>query len=102
MEDKELLDAIGEVVVTSAVLEYSVAVLVAMTEGHRDEDCEDHALAMVKNAGRAMTELRKRACAQLHGQGMPLQQIARRLTIARKFSTDETGRTLTLAWNAER
>ena len=102
MEDKELLAAIGRVVVTSAVLEYSVAVLVAMTDGHRDQDCEDHALAMVRSTGRAMVELRKRACAQLRGQGMPLPQIARRLTIARKVSIDETGRVLTVAEKAEK
>ena len=102
MEDHELMAAIGRVVVTSAVLEYSVAVLVAMTEGHRDQDCEDHALATVRNPGGAMGELRMRACAQLRAQGMPLQQIARRLTIAQKFSIGEKGRMLAIAENAEK
>src|SRR5260370_6015291 len=97
MEDKELMAAIGQVVVTSPVLEYSVAVLVAMTDGHRDEDCEDHAHAMVRNTGRAMGELRKRACVQQRGQGMPLRQIARRLTIATALDRNELGALLVAA-----
>ena len=97
MEDKELMAAIGQVVVTSPVLEYSVAVLVAMTDGHRDQDCEDHAHAMVRNTGRAMGELRKRACVQQRGQGMPLRQIARRLTIATALDRNELGALLVAA-----
>src|SRR5260370_35199295 len=97
MEDKELMAAIGQVVVTSPVLEYSVAVLVAMTDGHRDPDCEDHAHAMVRNTGRAMGELRKRACVHQPGQGMPLRQIARRLTIATALDPQERGALLVAA-----
>jgi hypothetical protein len=70
MEDKELMAAIGQVVVGSAVLEYSVAVLVAMTDGHRDQDCENHALAMVKKTGRTMRELRKLADAHPERPGL--------------------------------
>jgi hypothetical protein len=95
--DKDLMAAIGEVVVMSAVLDYSVAVLVAISDGYRYQECEDHALAMVKRAGRPMRELRMRACAQLHGQGVPLQQIARRIRIAQEFSFDANGRRLAYA-----
>src|SRR5260370_1285130 len=97
MEDKELMAAIGQVVVTSPVLEYSVAVLVAMTDGHRDQDCEDHAHAMVRNTGRAMGELRKRAGVRQGGQGMPLAEIARRLTIATALDRNELGALLVAA-----
>jgi hypothetical protein len=79
MEDRELLAAIGQVVVDAARLEYFAAVLVAVTEGHRDQDCEEHAFAMVKKTGGAKRELRMRACAQLRGQGMSLRQITRML-----------------------
>jgi hypothetical protein len=97
LEDRELLAAIGEVVVTAAALEYAVAVLVALTEGHQDQACEDCALSIVKGAqGGAMRELRKRACAQLRGQDMPLPQIARRLRIAHAFSTGERGNMLSI------
>ncbi len=75
MEDKELMAAIGQVVVTSPVLEYSVAVLVAMTDGHRDQDCEDHAHAMVRNTGRAMGELRKRACVQQRRRWIAMSSV---------------------------
>lgn len=65
MEDQELLAAVGQVVVDAARLEYFVAVLLAVTDGHRDQDCEDHAVAMVKVTGEAMRELRRRACARI-------------------------------------
>ncbi len=56
--------AVGQVVVDSAALEYFAAVLVAMTEGRRDQDCEDRALAIVKDTGGAMTKLRNLADAR--------------------------------------
>jgi hypothetical protein len=74
--DRELLAAIGQVVVDAAALEYFVAVLLAVADGQREHDCEDHAVATVKIPGEAMRELRKRACAQLRGQGLTLRQIA--------------------------
>jgi hypothetical protein len=77
--------------VDAAALEYAIAILVAVTEGHRDQACEDHAVAIVKRPGRAMGELRMRACAQLRGQGVALPQIARRLRIAQAFSIGENG-----------
>jgi hypothetical protein len=79
VEDQELLAAIGQMVVDIAVLEYFVAVLVAVTEGHRDQDCEDQAVAIVKVPGNAMRELRMRAGAQLRAQGLSLSQIVRML-----------------------
>jgi hypothetical protein len=98
MEDRELLAAIGEVVVTAAALEYAVAILAAVTEGHRDQACEEYAVALVKKSGGgAMGELRKRACAQLRGQGMPLPQIARWLRIGHTFSIGEKGHMLPIA-----
>ena len=78
MEDRELLAAIGEVVVNSAALEYAVAVLVAMTEGLRDQDCEDHALATVRKTG-SVERAKMRAAAQLREEGLSLRQIARML-----------------------
>jgi hypothetical protein len=102
VQDKELLAAIGEVVVMSAVLDYSVAVLVAMTDGYRYQECEEHARVMVRSPGGAMRELRKRACAQLRGQGVPLHRIARRLRVAQEFSFDRDGRMLTVAEKAEK
>lgn len=97
VEDQELLAAIGQVVVNAAALEYAVAVLAAVTEGHRDQACEDYAVALVKRPGGAMGELRKRACAQLRGQGMPLPQIARWLRIGHAFSIGEKGHMLPIA-----
>ena len=74
--DPELLAAIGQVVVGAARLEYFAAVLLAVIDGHRDQDCEDHAAATVRRTGEAMRELRRRATAQLRGQGLSLPQIA--------------------------
>lgn len=102
MADKDLMAAIGQVVVMSAVLDYSVAVLVAMTDGYRGQDCEEHARVMVRSPGGAMRELRKRACAQLRGEGVPLHRIARRLRVAQEFSFDTEGRMLTVAEKAEK
>jgi hypothetical protein len=79
VDDKELLAAIGQVVVDSAALEFAVAILVAVTEGLRDQDCEDHAVTTVKTPGGAMRELRMRAAAQLRGKDLPVRQIARML-----------------------
>jgi hypothetical protein len=62
VEDKELLAAIGKVIVDSATLEYAVAVLVATFEGHRDQDREDRALVIVQDRrGGARGALRKLA-----------------------------------------
>src|SRR5260370_32051812 len=97
MEDRELLAAIGEVVVTAAALEYAVAVLVAVTKGHREQDCENYAVALVKQPGGSMRELRMRACAQQRGKGLKLPEIARRLRIAQAFSIGEGGRVLPMA-----
>jgi hypothetical protein len=54
MDDTELLAAIGRIVVEAAVPEYSVAMLVAVTEGLRGEACGDRAMAIVKKTGEAM------------------------------------------------
>lgn len=89
MEDQELLAAIGKVVVDSAALEYAIAVLVAITDGHRDQDCEGHAVAIVKKSGGAMRELRKMACAQLRGRGMSSRQTARMLTVSKERAVTE-------------
>jgi hypothetical protein len=70
MENEDLMAAVGKVVVDAAALEYSVAVLVATTEGHQDQDCEDRALALVKDVGRAMRELKNLASAHLERPGL--------------------------------
>jgi hypothetical protein len=60
-EYQELMAAIGRMVVGAATLEYSVAILVAITEGHRDQAAEDRALHLVQKVGTPMRELRKLA-----------------------------------------
>ena len=54
MDDTELLAAIGRIVVQAALLDYSVATLVATCEGLRGEACEARAAAIVRTAGKAM------------------------------------------------
>jgi hypothetical protein len=58
---QELMAAVGRMVVGAAVLEYSVAVLVALTEGHRDQAAADRALQLVHKDGAPVRELRKLA-----------------------------------------
>jgi hypothetical protein len=53
MEDRVLLAAIGQVVVEAAVLEYLVAVLVAVIEGQGEE----HAQMLVARPGDAMRQM---------------------------------------------
>ena len=55
MEDQELLAAIGQVMVDAAVLEYFVAVLVAVIEGQGEE----HAQRLAARPGEAMRQLGK-------------------------------------------
>ena len=55
MEDHELLAAIGRVVVDAAVLEYFVAVLVAVIESQGEE----HARNLVSQPGAALRELKR-------------------------------------------
>ena len=54
MNDTELLAAIGRIVVSAALLEYSVAELVAVTGGLRDEARQDRAVEIVRVPGKAM------------------------------------------------
>ena len=61
LEYQALMAAIGQMVVGAATLEYSVAVLVALTEGHWDQAAEDRALQLVQKAGAPMRELRQLA-----------------------------------------
>jgi len=49
---QELMAAIGRMVVDAAALEYSVAVLVALTEGHQDQAAEDRALQLARRTAR--------------------------------------------------
>lgn len=51
--------AVGRMVVGAAAVEYSVAVLVAVTEGHRDQAAGDRALQLVHMDGAPVRELRK-------------------------------------------
>jgi hypothetical protein len=55
VEDQELFAAIGQVVVNAAVLEYFVAVLVAVIEGQGEE----HAQMLAARPGEAMGKLGK-------------------------------------------
>ena len=60
-EDRPLTAAIGAMVTRAATLEYVVAVLVAITEGHRGQAAEHRALQLARNVGAAMTALGKLA-----------------------------------------
>ena len=60
-EYQDLMAAIGRIVVGAAALEYCVAVLVALTEGHRDRAAEDRALQLIQEAGAPVRELRQLA-----------------------------------------
>jgi hypothetical protein len=64
LDDTELSAAIGRMVVEAATLEHSAAVLVAATEGLRDEACEDRALAIVKGG-----EVRRRPLTSIFDYG---------------------------------
>lgn len=57
INDQELLAKLGKVVVNSTVLEYTIAVLVALTEGKRGDACDDRAVEIVKQTGGARREL---------------------------------------------
>lgn len=46
-------------VVGTATVEYCVAVLVAVTQGHRDQDAEDRAIQLIKKDGAPVRVLRK-------------------------------------------
>jgi hypothetical protein len=59
VEDQELMNAIGRMVLSAATLEYSVAVLVALTEGHQDQAAENRALQLVQTDGAPVRELRR-------------------------------------------
>lgn len=93
-EDKDLMAAIGEVVVYAAVLEYAVAVLVALIEGNRDQACEDRAIEMVKHPGGAVRGLRKLTCVQLREQGLSPEQITRQLRRGQKVHLKDVRRDL--------
>jgi hypothetical protein len=71
VEDRDLMAAIGQVVVTAAALEYAIAILAAIIEGGRDQECEEHALALAKKSGGAMRALMVLTCAQLRGRACP-------------------------------
>jgi hypothetical protein len=60
-EYQELMAAVGRMVVGAAAVEYCVAVLVAVSEGHRDQAAGDRALQLAQKDGAAMRELRKLA-----------------------------------------
>ncbi len=53
--------AVGRMVLGAAAVELSVAVLVAVTEGHRDQAAADRAVKLVCKDAAAMRELRKLA-----------------------------------------
>ena len=55
------MTAIGRMVVGAATVEYSVAVLVAVTEGHQDQAARDRALQLVQKDAAPVRELRKPA-----------------------------------------
>src|SRR5271169_3853037 len=69
MENQELLAAIGQVVVNAAVLEYQVAVLVAVIEG-RDEERARELAGITGKAMRALEELAAVQQAPAHLRGL--------------------------------
>ena len=60
-EYQDLMAAVGRMMVGAAAVEFSVAVLVAVTEGHRDQAAGDRALQLVRKDGAPVRELRKLA-----------------------------------------
>jgi len=54
MTDTGLLAAIGRIVVEAAMLEYSVASLIAASEGLQGWECEERARDITSSTGRAM------------------------------------------------
>ena len=60
-ESQELMAAVGRIVVGAAAVEVLVAVLVAVTEGHRAQAAENRALQLVHKDGAPVRELRKLA-----------------------------------------
>src|SRR5260370_21220003 len=60
-EYQELMAAVGRMVVGAATVEYAVAVLVAVTEGHRDQGAVDRAIQLVREDDAPVRELRKLA-----------------------------------------
>jgi len=58
-EYQDLMAAVGRMVVGAAAVEYGVAVLVAVTEGHRDQAAAGRARQLVQKDGAAMRELRR-------------------------------------------
>lgn len=64
LEDRELLAYIGRIVVDAALLEYTVARLVATAHGLRGEACDAQALQWATKPGNAMRELDRLAQAR--------------------------------------
>ena len=60
-DDSELLAAIGRMVVNAALLEYSVAGLIAVADGLRGQARQDRVVGTVKKTGEAMRQFRKLA-----------------------------------------
>ena len=56
VDDRDLFEAIGRVVIGAAELEYAVALLVAVAEGLRGRDSRQRALAIVRSTGEAMRQ----------------------------------------------
>lgn len=57
--ERDLLAAIGEVVVNAALFEYAVAILVATMEGCRAQECEHRAVGIVRPARLTMREFHR-------------------------------------------
>jgi hypothetical protein len=83
VDDRDLFEAIGRVVIGAAELEYAIALLVAVTEGLRRRDAAQRAVAIVKSTGRAM-RLFERLAAQRPDLAW-LQRDAAQLMRARHF-----------------
>ena len=81
--DTGLLAAIGRIVVEAAMLEYSVASLIAASEGTQGEEREERACAITARTGEAMRLFEKLA----EGQGglRPLCRDTKGLLQARHF-----------------
>jgi hypothetical protein len=61
LDDTELMAAIGRMVVNAALLEYSVAQLIAITEGLEGEECRGRATQIAKTPGEAMRQFKRLA-----------------------------------------
>jgi hypothetical protein len=74
MSDTDLLASIGRIVVGAAILGYSIATLVAASEGLRGEKREERDRAIVASPGEAMRQFKALAETARPARPLPCSQ----------------------------